>query len=391
MNIAAHLIGAFYAFAGMVILRAMTMDRLMDVMLAALTLKPTPRAERLTSQILTLGAVLTLCSGLTLLLLSRFAPLVFLANVVVQGLYLVWAARALPPEDALEAKGRRQTTNAFFLYCVATGFVCVCSYLGVFTPWTELGGVPGWLRELLLPLLLTGGVSWYFLRDRGAKNTDTDRDSDAPQTTIPPQEWYSKPVKAVRIAPEYQCWPLWNDETGDNLHPNDLDLSNDLARRILAWDDAFQATFNQEDPMESKFPTPEEEDAYQAETRILAEAIHQEWTGDVILSLGGVREFMSLPPSRNLIVRPEYYRWPLWNFDSGNNLHPFDIGLPDDLSEAILEWNDAFQATYNEADPAQSGFKTEDARLAHEQREQEIVQMIRANRPHNTVVDETYQ
>ncbi|WP_449396302.1 hypothetical protein [Devosia riboflavina] len=73
----------------------------------------------------------------------------------------------------------------------------------------------------------------------------------------------------LRLAPEWECWPLWDDETGDNLDPRDLDLPPALLARLVAWDDLFQATFNRDDPLASALPG----DEWREEGRALAEAI----------------------------------------------------------------------------------------------------------------------
>ncbi|MGV3574711.1 MAG: hypothetical protein ACO1O4_06175 [Devosia sp.] len=73
----------------------------------------------------------------------------------------------------------------------------------------------------------------------------------------------------LRLAPEWECWPLWNDETGDNLDPRDLKLPPALLARLVAWDDVFQATFNRDDPPASVLPG----ESWHEEGRALAAAI----------------------------------------------------------------------------------------------------------------------
>ncbi|MBO9588518.1 hypothetical protein [Devosia sp.] len=73
----------------------------------------------------------------------------------------------------------------------------------------------------------------------------------------------------LRLAPEWECWPLWDHETGDNLDPRDLKLPPALLARLVAWDDVFQATFNRDDPLASVLPGED----WQAEGRALAEAL----------------------------------------------------------------------------------------------------------------------
>src|SRR5690606_40506862 len=92
-------VGVFYAFAGVVVLRRMAMDRLLDLALQAITLQETAVKERIQSRLLTFGGCLTLASGLALATLSPWAAVFFAANSVVQGGYLLWAWKALPPES----------------------------------------------------------------------------------------------------------------------------------------------------------------------------------------------------------------------------------------------------------------------------------------------------
>lgn len=133
-QVVAFAIGAFYVFAGVVVLRAMALDRVMDAMLAALN-DPSGPKEQLRSRILMVGAFLTLASGVALMLLSPLAAPVFVANALWQGGYLLWAETALPPEDEDDARGRRQTKNAFVVYLAATAFVVWLAVQGQLRSW----------------------------------------------------------------------------------------------------------------------------------------------------------------------------------------------------------------------------------------------------------------
>ena len=133
-QVAAIAVGAFYVFAGVVVLRAMALDRLMDAMLAALN-DPSGPKEQMRSRILMGGAFLTLASGVALMLLSPLAAPVFAVNALWQGGYLVWAETALPPEDEDDARGRRQTKNAFVIYLAATAFVLWLAVQGQLRSW----------------------------------------------------------------------------------------------------------------------------------------------------------------------------------------------------------------------------------------------------------------
>lgn len=79
----------------------------------------------------------------------------------------------------------------------------------------------------------------------------------------------------VRLSPEFGCWPLWDDEAGDNLDPADLAIPTALADRIRAWDDAFQATLDASYPPDSRFATEADETAWRIEGDAIFAALVQ--------------------------------------------------------------------------------------------------------------------
>ncbi len=123
MEWVARAVGAFYIFAGVVVINAARQDDFLDRAIAQISGEKPDPAERLQTTILLGVAVLTLCSGLLLVLLSRWAAAAFVLNALLQAGYLLWARTNRPPQDALEARSRRQTTNAFVIYLVATAMV----------------------------------------------------------------------------------------------------------------------------------------------------------------------------------------------------------------------------------------------------------------------------
>ncbi len=116
----ARFVGAFYLLGGLFALRAARMNHLLDKALSAIDLKPTPAVEQVRGITLTIGAVLTALSGLALLLLFRWSAWIFLANLLLQLAYLLWASRWLKPEDEADRKGRERTRNAAILWGLAT-------------------------------------------------------------------------------------------------------------------------------------------------------------------------------------------------------------------------------------------------------------------------------
>ncbi|MCA0256674.1 MAG: hypothetical protein LCH47_08800 [Proteobacteria bacterium] len=114
-----RLMGLFYAATGFVYVRTYAVNAVADRLLEALDGLPAPK-ERIKRLWLTLGAALTVGSGLALLTLSGWILPFMVANAVVQGGWLLYARIAFPPEDEEDRAGRRQTTNAFLVWCVAT-------------------------------------------------------------------------------------------------------------------------------------------------------------------------------------------------------------------------------------------------------------------------------
>ena len=57
------------------------------------------------------------------------------------------------------------------------------------------------------------------------------------------------------LAPEYECHPLWiRDERGTrNVAPRELPISDELAREIDRWAQAYESTYEKSDPALSGF------------------------------------------------------------------------------------------------------------------------------------------
>ena len=79
--------------------------------------------------------------------------------------------------------------------------------------------------------------------------------------------------RILRLAPEYGCWPTWDQDTGDTIDPVDLPIPRDLADRLKHWDDLFQATLDQNYPPDSRFPDHVAEIAWRAEGEAIYAAL----------------------------------------------------------------------------------------------------------------------
>lgn len=279
MTLLAFPIGFFYVLAGIVVLRAIRLGSLMESTIQAINLsKPDPK-EQIKAIVLTLGAYLTTASGAALVTLSSIATILFVLNVLVQGGYLIWATKALPPEDEDDRKGRQQTTNAFVIYSAVTTFIIWLQYTGGLRPW------PISPQDILVELAAPGAAAlacWalvYFPASRskpdGAGSSgEADTVASTSSDVIPPPE-------NLRLRPELFCWPLWDGDTGANVSHYHLDISIDLAERIENWDDRFQQTWNEEDPKASAFATEEEERAYLEDGKEIARDLAGSWPGRI--------------------------------------------------------------------------------------------------------------
>lgn len=125
----ARLVGAFYVFAGVLTVRQAINNWRLERVLGAFL--GTPPSEKAADVMLSIIAVLTLLSGLTLAFLSRWAAPAFVACWLAQAGYLLWAQRWHVPEGPELLKLRRATINAFAVYTAPTLSVLWWSQSGV--------------------------------------------------------------------------------------------------------------------------------------------------------------------------------------------------------------------------------------------------------------------
>lgn len=88
---------------------------------------------------------------------------------------------------------------------------------------------------------------------------------------------------------------LWTVDAKGRRHATDADeigLSDDLADRLEAWMDAFDAIYEEDQEARSRFPTPQEQDAWEREGQAIVAAIREELGPDwaVDADLTGWRE-----------------------------------------------------------------------------------------------------
>jgi hypothetical protein len=221
-------IGAFYVFAGIVGMRAMVMDHLLDQMLAGITLKPIPQKEHHRRWLLIASTLAIGMGGMALMVLNLWAVPLFLFGAATQAFYLIWARQTFPVEDDVERTGRRQTTNAALIYFGATALVCLAAAFGLLRdwldPWAALVPLAG------LGLLLVGGR--HFLWRPRQLERWTEPEPVEPDPLAPP--------RAVALHPNWGGTVL-ADADRDEWLDYDLFVPPDLADRIWRWGNAFHA------------------------------------------------------------------------------------------------------------------------------------------------------
>lgn len=83
----------------------------------------------------------------------------------------------------------------------------------------------------------------------------------------------------LRIAPQGVGLHLWlapDKKAPRPIEIDDLDISDDLADRIEAWGDAFDANLDDAEPPALHFPSPQDEILWRAEGRFIAAALQDE-------------------------------------------------------------------------------------------------------------------
>ena len=163
-DIGLRILGAFYAFAGVVATRAAITSNMLDRALAAISLKKTPFHETAQTAWLVLASLIVLAGGAALMLKVDIAVWLFLVSAILQALYIfVVAPRFFDKDDPPDATGRQRTTNAFVIYIAATALVVWAFTTGKLLRLEQLPP-PVILGTASTLLLYTGYVLWMLVK-----------------------------------------------------------------------------------------------------------------------------------------------------------------------------------------------------------------------------------
>ncbi|WP_439815249.1 hypothetical protein [Zavarzinia sp. CC-PAN008] len=266
-----RVIGAFYVVAGGVVLRLAPGNHTMDAMLEALSGKP-DGVERRRTWILERVAILTMLGGIALAFLSRWALVLFALNIIAQIAYLAWAAKALPPESAEEARGRNQTRNALVVYMVAFVLVLALDGQGRLLPWSASGPLAA------MVLVLAGATAFLWWARRGAAGLPRlpfdPATIDQEVARVPDLGPYTPPAR-VRLSPRRFDHSLYDADNGDGVPLNRLDLEPELLNRLYHFEDAYEIFYDDEAEVLDALVFPDEatRDDWLAEGDALAVAL----------------------------------------------------------------------------------------------------------------------
>ena len=71
--------------------------------------------------------------------------------------------------------------------------------------------------------------------------------------------------------------------------------------------------------------------------------------------------------SKKLSIRTEYGAWPIWDVDYFGYIDPAQLPLAEDTVKRLLTWQMTLDTTLDEEYPPNSGFSSEDERIAWRQ------------------------
>ena len=273
-EISLRVIGAFYAFAGYVATRAGLTSHFIDRAIAAIAMKKPPRVETAQTVWLLCAAMIVLAGGVALMLLLDFAPWLFLASALGQAAYIYYVApRYFDAENPPDAAGRKGSFNAFVLYSAATAFVLWAGYMGKLQSWHEL---PAPVLAVAVAAVAghAGYVVWMLARPMGSSSVPSF--GAGPDEGIDP-ELDRAQSKRIKVMADYDAHPLWalDENVYGDFPPEHLGLSPELTRDLNAWADAYQSSFNRDDPANSHWSAAQHA-AHAAEARPLAVRLARE-------------------------------------------------------------------------------------------------------------------
>lgn len=377
-----RLVGAFYAFAGVVAGRAALSSGVMDAALAGISGKSPSFREKALTWWLTAAAWTVFASGVLLMVLAREAMWAFIFCALTQAFYLTIAAPYyFDMDDPPDATGRRQTTNAFFIYLAATLLVVWASGRHL-SPISALHPVLAWGAAAAIAAfaahLIWRSVTTSQMPKISRMNAHEDRAAEAVEGPDPPR-WFDPRMLRIELTRDMGAWPLKNQKTGEPIDPESLPLSSALKADLMTW-------FRDGDP------------EFTGRVTGLAERLASECP-DIAVAIPGIENAYvgiqvdspycdpsSAAPNWDRMtaikIMCDYECMPIWAANSGavGCFPPNFLSISSDLEDALLNWQDRFDASLDLSDPTQP--KWDDVQFAaHEREGFELARRVKVERP----------
>lgn len=103
-------------------------------------------------------------------------------------------------------------------------------------------------------------------------------------------------MRNLKLMTDYNCYALWDEDEIDNVNVDSLPVSVELKSRIHRWEDAYDATLNQNDPASSGFTTLDELHRFDEEGMELWRCLRRELGRECIIRYLSSRSQVILDP-----------------------------------------------------------------------------------------------
>lgn len=348
-----RLLGAFYMFAGVVAVRATTMDRFLDQALAGISMEPMSKAEQWRGIWLLAASIFIGASGLALIMLLDVALWLFVVSALGQAAFLFYVApRFFDVIDPPDLRGRQVSINAFVVYCVVTALVGLAAVTGTLKSWEAL---PLWLPEgaVLVFMLWAGiGVAKYLAPLTKSKNSfdgSSDHDDASGSAPFDILTHYAVP-DSVLLAPVWHGVPVLDRYTLEPVPAEYWGKKADqtLLSDVSAWQHQFRSGELLEVEGHARLKDADEQSAWEAEGRVLAERIKGALNVKTVEFVPRVQPWPPIALPDAVRVMPEQYCWPIWTLGSngGETICPEQLGITGLLARDFADFGNAYDDGY---------------------------------------------
>jgi hypothetical protein len=304
----------------------------------------------------------------------------------MQGFYLTFAAPYyFDVEDPPDPGGRRQTTNAFFVYSAATLLVIWASgsYLAPFDDLHPVLAAIVWLALAAFAAF----VIWQSVAaarlpkaDAPYPAADASADGDRPDDEL---RRFDPRRQRVELRIVEETAEIRDQKTGARISVDELPVTEELRGDLKNW-------LKNGDPEQMGL-------AHDLSLRLAQECpdfavaepgIPFSYFGWRIASPYAASSVD--PPDwdrmKAVKVMADYDCMPIWAADDGayGDMPPHILGLSSELEDALLDWQDAFDASLNVRDPANSHW-TKERSDAHVAQGLDLARRVKQERPDLTV------